>query len=304
QLDGATDLETVRRRIEQKFESPLAATALADFVRSLIGCKLLDGGSAASTDRKKSPRVRGNFLFLRVRLVDPDRFFSWLAGKVRFLFTPHFVVFSALAIIWAVGIVLSNLGALAQGIAQLWSWNALVPAWATVIAVLTSHEFGHGLTCKHFGGEVREIGVLLIYLQPAFYCNVSDAWLFPEKSRRLWVGFAGPFFELFLWALATFAWRITDFDTIANYLALIIMTTSGVKTLFNFNPLIKLDGYYLLSDYLEIPNLRRRSFRYVGDLIKRLFTFELQPAGELSRRERRTYLIYGLVGSAASFSLL
>jgi len=118
------------------------------------------------------------------------------------------------------------------------------------------------------------------------------------------VGFAGPYFELFLWALATLAWRLTDMETWINYVALIVMTTSGVKTLFNFNPLIKLDGYYLLSDYLEIPNLRRRSFRYVGDLIKRLFTFELQPAGELSRRERRTYLIYGLVGSAASFSLL
>jgi len=304
QLDGATDLETVRRRIEQKFESPLAATALADFVRSLNGCKLLDGGSAASTDRKKSPRVRGNFLFLRVRLVDPDRFFRWLAGKVRFLFTPHFVVFSALAIIWAVGIVLSNLGALAQGIAQLWSWNALVPAWATVIAVLTFHEFGHGLTCKHFGGEVREIGVLLIYLQPAFYCNVSDAWLFPEKSRRLWVGFAGPFFELFLWALATLVWRITDFDTIANYLALIVMTTSGVKTLFNFNPLIKLDGYYLLSDMLEIHNLRGRAFQYVGNGMKRLAGLEVPPEPEMTRRERLVFLVYGLIGSVGSLLLL
>jgi len=160
------------------------------------------------------------------------------------------------------------------------------------------------LTCKHFGGEVHEMGFMLIYFQPALYCNVSDAWLFPEKSKRLWVGFAGPYFELFLWALATLAWRLTDTETWINYVALIVMTTSGVKTLFNFNPLIKLDGYYLLSDYLEIPNLRRRSFRYVGDWIKRLFTFEPRPAGELSRRERRAYLLYGLVGSAGSFSLL
>ena len=304
QLDGATDLETVRRRVEQKFESPLAAAALADFVRSLNGCKLLDGGNGAPRLREKPRRVEGNLLFLRVRLVDPDRLFSWLAGKVRFLFTPHFVVFSALAILWAVGIVLSNLGALAQGIAQLWSWNALVPAWATVIAVLTLHEFGHGLTCKHFGGEVREIGVLLIYLQPAFYCNVSDAWLFPERSRRLWVGFAGPFFELFLWALATFAWRITDFDTIANYLALIIMTTSGVKTLFNFNPLIKLDGYYLLSDLLEIHNLRGRAFQYVGNGMKRLMGLEVPPEPEMTRREKLVFLVYGLIGSVGSLLLV
>src|SRR5207302_6745416 len=95
---------------------------------------------------------------------------------------------------------------------------------AVVFFVIGLHEFAHGLTCKHFGGEVHEIGFFLIYLQPALYCNVSDAWLFPEKSKRLWVGFAGPYLELFLWALATLAWRLTDAETGINYLALIVMT--------------------------------------------------------------------------------
>ena len=81
--------------------------------------------------------------------------------------------------------------------------------------------------------------------------------LFPEKSRRLWVTFAGAYFEIFLWALATLAWRVTKPWTPLNHLALVVMATSGIKTLFNLNPLIKLDGYYLLSDWLEIPNLRQ-----------------------------------------------
>src|SRR5262249_35761998 len=86
-----------------------------------------------------------------------------------------------------------------------------------------------------------------------------DAWLFREKSKRLWVTFAGGYFELFLWALAVFVWRITVPESLANDLAFIVLTLCGVQTLFNFNPLIKLDGYYLVSDALEIPNLMARS---------------------------------------------
>src|SRR5438045_9659583 len=96
------------------------------------------------------------------------------------------------------------------------------------------------------------MGCALIFLQPAFYCNVSDGWLFPGKSKRLWVGFAGPYFELFLWSLAVLIWRATEPDTWINFVTLSVMATSGLKTLLNFSPLIKLDGYYLLSDYLEI----------------------------------------------------
>jgi len=76
---------------------------------------------------------------------------------------------------------------------------------------------------------------MMMYFQPAFYCNVSDAWLFPEKSKRLWVGFAGPYLELVLWAMATIAWRLTEPDTWINYTALIVMTLSGVRSFVDFN---------------------------------------------------------------------
>jgi multidrug resistance efflux pump len=109
---------------------------------------------------------------------------------------------------------------------------------------------------------------------------------------------------LFLWSLATVAWRLTETDTAINYLALIVMGSSGIKTLFNFNPMIKLDGYYLLSDYLGVPNLRKKSFRCIGEGIKKLTGLGVQVAQDIPARERRICFAYGLVAAVGSFSVL
>jgi putative peptide zinc metalloprotease protein len=305
QCDGTTSLEVICQRTEEKFGAALPMESLGAFVSKLEKAGLLDTGrSARQKKKKRERRVRGNVLLLRFKLLDPDAILNRLERKVRFCFTPYFLVFSAAMILLAVGIVATNLGEIIDGIGQFYSVSALPLIIAMIFLVVSAHEFAHGFTCKHFGGEVREMGFLLIYLQPAFYCNVSDAWLFPEKSKRLWVSFAGPYFELFLWALATIAWRLTETDTSINYLALIVMASSGIKTLFNFNPLIKLDGYYLLSDYLDVPNLRKKAFRCVGELMKRLTGLGVPLAQEISPRERKACLAYGLVAAVCSFSVL
>jgi multidrug resistance efflux pump len=106
-----------------------------------------------------------------------------------------------------------------------------------------------------------------------------------------------------LWALATLAWRLTDTGTWINQISLVAMGTSGIMTLLNFNPLIKLDGYYLLSDWLDIPNLRKKSFQYLGDSLRTLGGLVGQmPA--VSRRERRIFLTYGVTAWIFSVSLL
>jgi multidrug efflux pump subunit AcrA (membrane-fusion protein) len=174
--------------------------------------------------------------------------------------------------------------------------------------VTTCHEFAHGLTCKHHGGEVHEVGFLMIFFMPCFYCNVSDAWLFREKSKRLWVTLAGGYFELFVWALAVFIWRVTMPDSLINYSAFVVLSACGVQTLFNFNPLLKLDGYYLLSDWLEIPNLQQRSGDYVKGLARWLLWGAARPVdnwhGSASRAIQRSLLIYGLVSWLYSLSFL
>jgi len=303
QLDGQTQLDVVRQRTEERFHTELPTEQLNAFVGTLTTAGLLD--TRKNGNHKSRPRrIQGSLLYLRFRFFDPDRLFNYLVNKVRLFFTPQFLVASAATILGAVCIAVANWGDAVGNLAQLFQFSALPVILLVVFLVITAHEFAHGLTCKRYGGEVHELGFFLVYFQPALYCNVSDAWLFPEKSKRLWVGFAGPYFELFLWALATLVWRLTDVETVINYLAFIVMATSGIKTLFNFNPLIKLDGYYLLSDWLEIPNLRKKGFACFNDSFKRLFGAKDPSLAQMPPRERRICLTYGLVASVGTFCIL
>src|SRR5919106_2595060 len=304
-LDGATALDDVARAVAQEFEVELDAQTLQPFVEQVRRRSLLEDPSGALPPAATGA-IRGNLLWLRLRAIDPDRFFDWLMPKVRFFFTPQFVVTAIALIVWAVGTTVLSAGEITGDLARLWTFQNLVFAWVTMLSVTTLHEFAHGLTCKHYGGKVHEIGFLLIYLQPAFYCNISDAWLFPEKRKRLWVTAAGAFFELFLWAGAVLMWRLMERGTWVSDAALIVIATSGLKQFFNLNPLIKLDGYYLLSDLLDMPNLRQRAFGYLFARIKRLLwgraaVPELPAA---TPRERRIFFGYGTLAVTFSYWLL
>jgi putative peptide zinc metalloprotease protein len=304
QLDGSTPPDHIRQRVEERFGAPLPSETFDQFIKTLRRLGLLETKDPQGHMSRRRGRIRGSLLYLRFKVFDPDRLFNRLVGKVRFCFTPQFLVCSVALIFLSAGITVSNWDELGRDFLRLLRPETFLLAWLTIFAVTTLHEFAHGLTCKHFGGEVHELGFMLIYFQPAFYCNVSEAWLFPKKSHRLWVTFAGPYFEIFLWALATLAWRVTDPETWLNSAALVVVATSGIKTFLNLNPLMKLDGYYLLSDYLDVPNLRERAFQYIREGIKGSSGSPPETTKEVTPRERRIYLSYGLAAWVYSASVL
>jgi multidrug resistance efflux pump len=299
QLDGSTSLDLVRERVAREFGAPLTEATLARFVDTLHHLGLLEtGGTEHQTPAPR--RLLGSLLYLRLRAFDPDRLFDRLVVHLGWLFTPASVASSGALVLLGAAIVAANGSAIARDLGQLYRVDAIVLAWLTLLSVTAVHEFAHGLACKRFGGRVHELGFMLLYFQPAMYCNVSDAWLFPERSKRLGVTFAGAWVELVLWALAALVWRVTDAGTTPRYVALVVMFTSGVKTLFNLNPLIKLDGYYLLSDYLEVPNLRQRAFAHLGALLRG----QRDRGRGATPRERRIYLVYGVLAGAFSLWVL
>src|SRR5438128_12003473 len=177
--------------------------------------------------------------------------------------------------------------------------------WMTAMVVIVVHELGHAFTCKYFGGQVHEMGAMLSYFQPAFYCNVNDAWTFRDRAARLWVTAAGSWIQLVVAGLAAIVWWAAVPDTLISQIALAAMVIGGVTTvLANANPLIPLDGYYALSDYLEIPNLRARAFGYLGWLVKRHVLRLEVPAPQADERERRVFLIYGALAFVYSVNIL
>ena len=317
QLDGTRTVDAVCVNFAERFRQVLSPEELDQFGEMARRRGFLQnqpqsqghGDTAANRVAESDsggatqPR-RQSILYWRKNFFDPDRVFSWLAPRLSFFWTPPFLVVSGGCIALAAVVFWANRREVASSVAHALNWELAVVTCLVLAMVTILHESAHGLTCRRYGGEVHEIGFLLIYLQPAFYCNVSDAWLFRDKSKRMWVTFAGAYFELFLWGLATLVWRATDTSVWLNHLALVFMTVSGIATLFNLNPLIKLDGYYLLSDYLEIPNLRRLAFRYLGSVLKRFWRRTGQNTETVPARERRIYWTYGLLAGTYSFWFL
>lgn len=303
QLDGATSPEEICRRAEARFGSPLPAAVLEKFLSQARSIGLLEEDRTAGAPAAEPGRIRGDAFYLRLKAIDPDRQLAWLLPRFRFCFTRGFVFFSALLGLLASVILVGNAADFQEEFSKLYSLHALAYAWLILLATMAGHEYAHGLACKHFGGQVREMGFMLIYLQPAVYCNVNDAWLFAEKSKRLWVAAAGPYLDMLLWAIATIVWRVTDPDSGLHLGALVVMVTTLGRTLLNLNPLIKLDAYYFLADLVEIHNLRMRAFRYLGGLWRRLWG-AAAATDNSTARERRIFIAYGVLAGVYSVLLL
>ncbi|MDH3445759.1 MAG: biotin/lipoyl-binding protein, partial [Deltaproteobacteria bacterium] len=297
-LDGVHSQHDVQKKFEETFKAKLSAETLVAFASRLNGLGLLE-----DVTQTRNLTARRSLLYLRFKAFDPDRVLTWLLPRTRLFFTGSFLGLSACLLFLGMILTLVNSDEIARESPQLLRGSSLLVTWLAVFAIGCTHEFAHGLTCKRYGGEVREMGFMLLFFMPAFYCNVSDAWLFPRR-QRLAVLFAGAYCQVVLWAVATMVWRVTAPETFPHFLALIVMAICGIYTFFNLNPLIKLDGYYLLSDYLEIPNLRSRAFGYVAAEIKRLWGITPQESKETTPQERRIYLSYGLLAAAYSFLLL
>jgi putative peptide zinc metalloprotease protein len=171
----------------------------------------------------------------------------------------------------------------------------LLMLWLIYPVVKALHEFGHAFAAKVWGGEVHEMGIMLLVLMPIPYVEASSASAFPEKHKRMVVGAAGIMVELFLASLALFVWLNVESGSVSA-IAFNVMLIGGVSTLFfNGNPLLRFDGYYVLADAVEIPNLATRSKNYLGYLAQRyLFGKEDAQSPVSAPGERAWMLFYGI----------
>ncbi len=154
QLDGATPVDEVRRRAEEKFGTSLSSRALEGFIQNLSRSGLLEGADGKPGRRPAGAGlVRGSLFYLRFKAFDPDRLLSWLVKRLGFLFTPWFVAFSAVTIASAVLVTAFNWEQITRTFIGLNSASALLLAWVMVVLVGMAHEFAHGMSCKRFGAR-------------------------------------------------------------------------------------------------------------------------------------------------------
>jgi putative peptide zinc metalloprotease protein len=288
----------------EAFAAKLTSMGLCERTLSERSVLLMERLRAERRRRLGNGVFQGNIFRLRWSVGDPDKLFDRWLPRLRFFFTRGFLAVSvALFAVYFLVLAL-KWPEFSRALADLYTLNvdfgALAVLWVTGTVIIAIHELGHGFTCKYFGGQVHEIGAMLMYFEPAFFCNVNDAWTFPELRARLWVTAAGSWIQLVVASLAAIIWWAAAPGTLVSQVALAAVIIGGILTVFmNINPLIPLDGYYALSDYLEVPNLRQRAFAHLSWFLKsRVLRLDLpQPVAD--QREQRIFLIYG--GLAAAY---
>jgi putative peptide zinc metalloprotease protein len=310
-MDGKHTLDQAQKDFEKRFRPDrLTLEDLEQFGQQLLQAGLVQNDSPQSgkqlfDQRKKRRRMEllatfTNILYIKLPIFDPDRLLTRMLPWLRWMFTTWFLLFSVGFCLAAVFLVMTKFDVFYSKLPsyhEFFSFKTVVYLWAALGVVKVIHEFGHGLSCKAFGGEVHEMGFLFLVFSPAMYCNVSDAWTMPSKWHRIIIGGAGIYVELMIAALATFVWWNTPNEVFLNNMCLSLMLVCSVSTvLFNGNPLMRYDGYYVLADWLEIPNLRDRSNRYLQRLVmEHCLGIEVQPEPYMELWRRILFVSYALV---------
>lgn len=242
-----------------------------------------------------------NIMFARFHLLDPDRFLVRALPFVRPLFGPLGLA------LWTI-VLLLGLKSVADHAPEFreQSQGALAPGnlpllYVALVLVKTLHEFGHAFLCRHFGGEVHDMGVMLLIFTPLPYVNATSAWAFRERWKRVLVGAGGMMIELFVAALAALVWGAVGPGALRALSYNMILVASVSTVIFNANPLLRYDGYYILSDLLDVPNLHARASRIWLHGVER-YAFGMReavavenPAG--TRREAVGLAVFGALAA-------
>lgn len=280
----------------------LFESAMVDFQRETDVDRLFE-----SHRRKQSQDAKSRYwnpLFLRFSVFNPDRlagrllpWFKWAFTRAAFNLWLSLMLMSVVAATYAWGDIARELSS------GLVSPGNLVILWVVFPVMKLLHELGHAVAVKRWGGEVNELGIALLVLVPVPFVDASDSASFSGKYRRMAVAGAGVVVETTLASLGLFVWLLVEPGLVRDVAFNVLLTGSVSSLLFNGNPLLKFDGYYVFSDFLEIPNLATRSSRYLLYLIKR-YGFGVQEKSPVTADgEKAWFAAYGLLATAYRLSL-
>ncbi|WP_417580444.1 PqqD family peptide modification chaperone [Nitrincola sp.] len=220
--------------------------------------------------RNRVKQYIANPLALRVPLIDPDRFLQHLVGHIPVWARPLLLTIWLVTVVFGISLAALHWPELTGDLTRLVFTPEYIFTLILVFPLIKAiHELGHGIAIKLFGGQCHEMGLMFLVMVPIPYVDASHAIAFKSKYQRMLVGAAGMMIELFVASLALWLWTWTQPGLLRVFLHDIVILAGVVTLLFNLNPLLRFDGYYIFSDWLEIPNLGNKANQYFGYLLKR-----------------------------------
>jgi putative peptide zinc metalloprotease protein len=297
-------------------ETTLKATGddLARFAKFAQTAGLLQPSAAADSQRmalEQAARRRSplswlihNYLFLRIRLIDPDRFLIAAAPLVKGLFTRSGLVFVGLLGLFALYLISRDWETYTHSLVEQTTVQGLLEMGIALSLAKVFHELGHGFAARRFGCRVPSMGIAFLVMWPVLWTDTTDAWRLSDRRQRLMIDTAGMATEILIAALASIAWAILPDGPARSAMFVLSSSTWLLTLLVNLSPLMRFDGYYILSDLLDFPNLQERGFAYTRWFLRELmFRPHLAPPEELSPRMARIIVIYSIVSWVYRFFL-
>ncbi len=264
----------------------------------------------AAKHRAQAQKKSNNLAEIAFPAWDPDKALTWIHDEFPFIFTYQFLLVSLGMFGFAAYVAISRWGEIGRDNLEFYNFTDksgidILWFWILIFCISVIHEFCHGLACKHTGGESHSMGFLLIYLSPAFYCETSEAWVYGRKWQRIATAAAGVWSSLIIYSIASFLWWGTASSSGVHRAAYMVMLASGIlPVVINLNPLIKLDGYYIFTEMLDISELKENSTGYVMNWIKRnVFRLPVEVP-YVAWRRRLLYVPYTVASGVYSYGLL
>ncbi len=320
-FDGKRSYEEIAKIYSQQIGARYDAESVRDFAATLDASdfwyktpqeKNIQLMKLSLEERKK--KLKGKSIWTDLSDVDfpafnPDRFVTWLYGKTRFIYTTWFTLVSVVAILFSAGITVGHWSRIWEDSVNfyLWrrTWTDVFYMYTLGMGIVALHELAHAHTCKHCGGRVPAMGFALIYLLPAFYTDTTEGFVQGTFSQRLMISFAGVWSEMLLYAVATPIWWVTQPGTSIHNGAYFVMILCGfMNVIVNWNPLIKLDGYYMLCDFVGINNLKEDSTAYTAAWVKKNIWRLPVEVPYVPKQRRLIFAGYALASGAYSYMVL
>lgn len=261
--------------------------------------------AAASSGRKSWYQLLiHNYLFFRIPLIRPEPLLRTVHPRLAFLMRSRFWILLLVAAVIGLYLVSRQWAAFVSAGRDALRFEGLVIYSVAILCLKAAHEMGHALATFHFGCRVPSMGVAVMLGAPVFYTDTTDSWRLSRRSERLKIVFAGVAAEAIIAVAAIFMWVILPDGTARQVCFALATATIVISLAVNLNPLMRFDGYYALSDFLEVPNLQSRAFAVMTWRLREvLFGLGHAPPENLRPARQRVLLIYGVATAIYRFVL-